>query len=108
MLTKLSRAVAARAPWGDAQLVMLTVLQDGTRLPYYPAFDTGGEREIAELDAGDTFVFRGDLIHVGAEYRSLNIRIHSYIGSPCAPEVRDGGATYHALQDSWPIVLPKM
>ena len=95
--------VAARAPWGDAHLVVLTALQDGTMLPYCP-FDKGGGREVVELDAGDTFVFRGDLMHVGAEYRSKNIRIHSYIDCPCAPEYRDGGATYHALQDSWPIV----
>ena len=34
------------------------------------------------MEAGDTFIFRGDLIRVGAEYRSLNIRLHSYIDSP--------------------------
>ena len=93
---------AARAPWGDAHLVMITALQDGTRLPYYP-FDRGGQREIAELNAGDVFVFRGDLVHVGAEYDSLNIRIHSYVDSPCAPEPRDADTTYHVLSDSWPI-----
>ena len=93
---------AARVPWGDAHLVMITALQDGTRLPYYP-FDRGGKRELAELNAGDVFVFRGDLIHVGAEYHSLNIRIHSYLDSPCAPEPRDPDTTYHVRQDSWPI-----
>ena len=85
---------AARAPWGDAHLVMITAIQDGTRLPYYP-FDRGGQREITELNAGDVFVFRGDLVHVGAEYDSLNIRIHSYVDSPCAPEPRDADTTYH-------------
>ena len=93
---------AARAPWGDAHLVMITALQDGTRLPYYP-FDRGGQRKIAKLNAGDVFVFRGDLVHVGAEYDSLNIRIHSYVDSPCAPEPRDADTTYHVLSDSWPI-----
>ena len=69
---------------------------------------SGGERtEVSRrswswMRATHVLVFRGDLIHVGAEHRSLNIRIHSYIDSPCAPEVRDGGATYHVLQDSWP------
>ena len=95
--------VAARAPWGDAHLAMIVALQDGTRLPIYP-FDRGGERDVVELNAGDVFLFRGDLVHIGAEYRSLNIRIHSYIDSPCAPEERDGAATYHLLPDSWPIV----
>jgi hypothetical protein len=94
--------VAARAPWGDAHLVMITALQHGTRLPIYP-FGKGGEREIVELNAGDVFLFRGDLIHIGAEYTSLNIRIHCYIDSPCAPAPRDNDATYHVLQDSWPI-----
>ena len=84
---------AARAPWGDAHLVMITALQDGTRLPYYP-FDRGGQQKIAKLNAGDVFVFRGDLVHVGAEYDSLNIRIHSYVDSPCAPEPRDADTTY--------------
>jgi len=95
--------VAARAPWGDAHLVMIVALQDGTQLPIYP-FHKGGEREIVELNAGDAFVFRGDLIHIGAEYSSLNIRIHCYIDSPCAPEVRDPDKTYYLLEDSWPIV----
>ena len=95
--------VAAHAPWGDAHLVIITALQGGTRVPYYP-FDKGGEREIVEMGAGDTVVFRGDLIHVGAEYRSLNIRLHCYIDSPCAPQARDNGATYHVLHDSWPIM----
>jgi hypothetical protein len=94
--------VSVRAPWGDAHLVMITALQEGTRLPIYP-FDKGGEREIVELNAGDVFLFRGDLVHVGAEYMSLNIRIHCYIDSPCAPAPRDNDATYHVLQDSWPI-----
>jgi hypothetical protein len=94
--------VAARTLWGDAHLVMLTALQDETPLPYYP-FDKGGEEEIVMLNAGDTFVFRGDLIHFGAEYKSLNLRIHSYIDSPCAPEARDADKTYHLLPSSWPI-----
>ena len=56
------------------------------------------------LNAGDTFVFRGDLVHFGAEYRVLNLRIRSYIDSPCAPEVRSGDTTYHVLANLWPIV----
>ena len=61
-MAKLSRG---RAPLrGDAHLVMLTALQDGTRLPYY-SFDKGGEREIVELDVGDTFVFRATCYTLG-------------------------------------------
>ena len=95
--------VAARAPWGDAHLVMLTALQDGTQLPIYP-FNKDGEREVMELNAGDVFVFRGDLIHIGAEYLSLNIRIHCYIDSLYAPEEREPDKTYFIAPHSWPIV----
>lgn len=93
---------AARAPWGDAHLVLIIARHDGTRLPIYP-FDKGGEREVVELDAGDVFVFRGDLIHCGAEYTGLNIRIHVYIDSPAAPQRRDPDETYMVQPDSWPI-----
>ena len=94
--------VAKRAPWGDAHLVMIMALQDGTTLPTYP-FDKDGVREIVDLDEGDIYIFRGDLIHVGAEYDTLNIRIHCYINSPSAPEPRDPDATYYVREDSWPI-----
>ena len=95
--------VAARAPWGDAHLIMIVALQNGTELPIYP-FHKGGERETVKLNEGDVFVGRGDVIHVGAQYDELNIRIHFYIDSPRAPEPRDNDKTYHVLQDSWPIL----
>merc|ERR1711924_542118 len=97
--------VMARAPWGDAHLLMITALQDGTRLPIYP-FDKGGERETVELNAGDIFIFRGDLIHTGPQYDALNIRIHCFIDSPCAPKRRNPDVTYRAEEDvtqHWPI-----
>jgi hypothetical protein len=33
------------------------------------------------LEPGDALVFRGDLVHAGAEYESENIRLHCYIDS---------------------------
>jgi len=97
--------VAARAPWGDAHLVMIVALQDGTELPIYP-FHKGGERETVKLNEGDVFVGRGDVIHVGAQYDELNIRIHFYIDSPRAPEPRNPKDTYQVHGDVkgyWPI-----
>jgi hypothetical protein len=97
--------VAARAPWGDAHLVMIVALQDGTELPIYP-FDKDGERETVKLNKGDVFVGRGDVIHVGARYEKLNIRIHFYIDSPCAREPRNPNDTYQVhgnVKDYWPI-----
>ena len=94
---------SARAPWADAHLVMITALQDGTKLPIHP-FDKGGKCEMRLLNKGDLLVFRGDLIHFGAEYDKLNIRIHSYIDSPSAPK-RDPDRTYMAEkpEEHWPV-----
>ena len=96
--------VSARAPWANAHLAVITALQDGTKLHIYP-FDRGGECEMRRLNKGDVLVFRGDLIHFGAEYDKLNIRIHSYIDSPSAPN-RDPDRTYRAEkpEEQWPIV----
>ena len=91
--------------WGDVHLVMLIALQDGTKLETYP-FDMDGEMEVVKLNAGDIFVFRGDLIHAGAEYTSPNYRIHFYIDSPTAPEQRIPGKPYLVrgqVQDYWPL-----
>ena len=96
---------AARAPWGDAHLVLIIARHDRTRLPIYP-FDKGGEREVVELNAGDVLIFRGDLIHCGADYAGLNIRIHSYIDSPAAPQRRDPDETYIVQPDSWGHCAP--
>ena len=38
-----------------------------------------------ELSSGDAIIFRGDLVHAGAEYESENIRIHCYIDSKLVP-----------------------
>lgn len=39
------------------------------------------EPKVVWLDAGDAIVFRGDLVHAGAEYDTENIRLHCYIDS---------------------------
>lgn len=39
------------------------------------------ESKVIWLDAGDAIVFRGDLVHAGAEYDTENIRLHCYIDS---------------------------
>jgi len=88
---------ASRTPWGDAHLVILEALQDGTKLPVWPK---KGCRQWIELNAGDVVVFRGDLIHCGAEYTGLNVRIHTYVDSPAA-ERRDPNATYYEDEYSW-------
>lgn len=33
------------------------------------------------LDKGDVLIFRGDVLHAGAEYYSENVRLHAYIDS---------------------------
>ena len=35
-----------------------------------------------ELQPGDVIIFRGDLVHAGAEYQTHNYRIHTYLDSP--------------------------
>ena len=33
------------------------------------------------INKGDVIIFRGDLVHAGAEYYSENVRLHAYIDS---------------------------
>lgn len=40
------------------------------------------DMKIIELRPGDVLVFRGDLIHAGAEYTQGNNRVHMYLDSP--------------------------
>ena len=96
--------VSARAPWANAHLVTFTALQDGTKLYIFP-FDKGGTCETRWLNSGEVLVARGDLIHFGAEYDKLNLRIHSYIDSPSAPDPRNPDRTYRAErpEEHWPI-----
>ena len=56
-----------------------------------------------KLNAGDVFVFRGDLLHAGGEYVKRNIRVHCYVDSPCAPKKRDKKRTYTMHETPFPI-----
>lgn len=51
------------------------------------------EAFVVHLDPGDVLVFRGDLIHAGAEYESHNCRIHAYLDTPCVS--RKGNRTWY-------------
>lgn len=37
------------------------------------------ESKCVKLNVGDILIFRGDLVHAGAEYQKSNIRLHSYM-----------------------------
>jgi hypothetical protein len=49
-------------------------------------------RTTLELEKGDIFIFRGDLIHAGSRYEHDNVRIHTYLDSPVVP--RDPNRTW--------------
>lgn len=55
-------------------LGVLVALQDGARVSL-PDGDVA-------LDAGDVFVFDGDVVHAGAAYDEANTRIHMYLDLP--------------------------
>ena len=67
-------------------------IQDGTTLDIWKntigvsnklkKLDKPIKRETVNLNKGDLFIFRGDLIHAGSEYKHENIRIHAYMDSP--------------------------
>ena len=43
--------------------------------------DSPKETVIVELPAGKLLLFRGDLVHAGSQYHSLNHRLHFYLDS---------------------------
>ena len=53
-----------------------------------------GKNTTVHLNKGDVLVFRGDLLHAGAEYYNENIRLHAYIDSK--KYTRDKNITYIA------------
>ena len=54
-------------------------------------------RETVSLDPGDILVFRGDLIHAGANYSEENSRVHCFLDSPQVP--RTANRTWLIYQD---------
>ena len=37
---------------------------------------------VVPLEPGDVLVFEGDVVHAGAQYASLNTRVHAYLDAP--------------------------
>lgn len=73
----------------------LVALEEGTRLYVWPGtirFSTNPDladkitkrmpMEIIDLGPGDIVIFRGDLIHAGADYSKTNHRIHLHLDCP--------------------------
>ena len=75
----------------DRPLLCVLALEDKTKLVVWPGSHkviSGRGRtippiqpKVLELNAGDTLVFRADLVHAGAEYTTENTRLHCYIDS---------------------------
>ena len=45
------------------------------------------KRRTIEMNSGDIFIFRGDLVHAGSSYDIDNYRLHAYMDSPYAPRI---------------------
>ena len=75
----------------ERPLLCVFALEDKTKLIVWPGSQKliqGRGRSMKPIDprilwleAGDAVVFRGDLVHAGAEYETENIRLHCYIDS---------------------------
>ena len=64
---------AQKIPYG-----VIYALQNRTKIR---VFSKAGDSEIVFFDAGDIFLFRGDLAHAGETYSENNVRMHSYFCS---------------------------
>ncbi len=68
-------------------LACVVACMDETYFDVWPGaircFDTQPEKTFRhmrlKLNAGDMLVFRGDLVHGGAAFDKLNVRIHAYL-----------------------------
>jgi hypothetical protein len=75
----------------ERPLLCVLALEDKTKLVVWPGSHkvihgrgrsmTPIEPKVVWLAAGDAIVFRGDLVHAGAEYETENMRLHCYIDS---------------------------
>lgn len=74
-------------PDREVPLAAVLALEDRTNLVVWPNFinyDFDGfdqdKGELAEFNAGDLLIFRGDLVHAGAEYPDReNVRLHCFV-----------------------------
>ncbi len=61
--------------------IRLSYMSDALRNDFISEHGPISSQEIC-LEPGDILIFRGDLIHAGAAYDKLNVRIHVYLDSP--------------------------
>ena len=97
-------------------LLCVLALEDKTKLVVWPGSHKviGGRGRTMQpiqpvtvwLDAGDAVVFRGDLVHAGAEYETENIRLHCYIDSKAVN--RHPNRTYIIQKHADPLVQEKI
>ena len=97
-------------------LLCVLALEDGTKLVVWPGSHrliSGRSRlmkpiepRVVWLNAGDAILFRGDLVHAGAEYETENIRLHCYIDSKAVN--RHPNRTYIISKHADPLVQDKI
>ena len=89
-------------------LSLLVAIQDGTKLLVWAkairlaTLKHKVMRKTVNMNKGDAVIFRGDLVHAGADYSSLNIRIHAYLDSPMVDRTKN--TTWTILDDAPPRI----
>ena len=82
-------------------LLFLLALEDKTFLNVWPASHHHIQKDLNPspihrktlvLQSGDAVLFRADLVHGGAAYTSVNIRLHAYLDHPSV--IRDPNRTW--------------
>ncbi|ETO66904.1 hypothetical protein F444_16038 [Phytophthora nicotianae P1976] len=68
---------------GSVQASVIIALQEDTQFYVYPGcFGTYAEMDkckLVVLNPGEFLIFRGDLVHAGAEFEEENLRLHYYV-----------------------------
>lgn len=92
-------------------LGVVLAIEPGTKLHVWPSSirhpsrDTTPPqpicRQTIHIDVGDILIFRGDLTHAGASYKSTNYRIHIYVDSPTVKRTRN---RTHLMDRVWYIL----
>jgi hypothetical protein len=100
----------------ERPLLCVFALEDNTKLVVWPESQKlihgrgrslkPIEPKVVWLDAGDAIVFRGDLVHAGAEYETDNLRLHCYIDSKAVN--RYPNRTYIISKHADPLVQEKI
>ena len=102
-----SRTMRRKARNGDQSLVppasLILTLEDNTVLRVSPksSFDYEAQKiKDIQLKKGQICVFRANLVHGGARYEEVNIRIHAFLDPLSC--VRSTNATQYAAQRVFP------